>query len=222
MTSYFVTATDTNAGKTMFTTAFIKLLRLQGIDAVPYKPIQTGGLEDTDFTLEHNKISGKKEDFYTYAFEKPCSPHLASALEEIDISINKIADDFNELANNHESVIVEGIGGVMVPIGNGKFLLDVITELQLPVILVIANKIGSINQSLLTIDKLTSVGFCPEILVFNDVAQADETILYNNVLTVKELTGINKAIRIPYIPEPNLDDIVRILSIGDTFESSFR
>ncbi len=217
MNSFFVTATDTNAGKTVVTTALVNFLRFKGITAVPFKPVQTGGIADTEFALEHNKIVGKKEDFYSYSFENPCSPHLASEIEGKAISIKKIVADYTKLAKKYDCVIVEGAGGIMVPLGKGKFVLDIIVELNLPVMLVIANKLGAINQALLSIDKLRSVGFCPDWLVFNDVAQGDESILSDNVRIVKELSGIEKVIRIPFMQEFDIAEVLRVFSLGDNF-----
>jgi dethiobiotin synthase len=218
MQGFFVTATDTNSGKTIVTTALVKWLRLKGIDAVPFKPVQTGGTDDTDFVFANNNgLSLLKEDCFSYFFDKPCSPHLASAIDGTNISINKIIDDFNQLRKHYESVIVEGAGGIMVPLGDGKFILDVIIKLRLPVILVIANKLGAINHALLSIEKLKTVGLVPEVLVFNELAVAEEEILLDNIKTISEASGIEKVYRIPYMSEVNLDKVVNIFEKGEKF-----
>ncbi len=214
MNSFFVTATDTNAGKTIVTAALIKLLRSKSINVAPYKPVQSGGIEDTIFVLEQNNIAGSPDEFYSYSLKKPCSPHLSAALDNQDISIEKIINDFKRLKEQYEAVVVEGAGGVMVPLGQGKFVLDIITELRLPVILVIANKLGSINQALLTIDKLRSVGCLPALLVFNDSKDCDELILSDNVKTITELSGVLRVIRIPYMQTLNLDLVVEQLAVA--------
>ena len=90
MYSYFVTATDTDAGKTVVASALIKLFRSRGIKSVPFKPVQTGGIADTVFSLENNNITSAKEEFYSYSFKEACSPHLAASLENEEIAIGKI------------------------------------------------------------------------------------------------------------------------------------
>ncbi|MDD4528039.1 MAG: dethiobiotin synthase [Candidatus Margulisbacteria bacterium] len=214
MSSYFVTGTDTNAGKTIITTALVKLLRSRSMNVVPFKPVQTGGIADTEFSLKNNSIFSDPKEFYSYSFKTACSPHLASELENVQISIEKIVEDFNVLVAKYENVIVEGAGGVMVPLGNGLYILDLIIKLDLPVILVVANKLGAINQALLTIDKLDSVGCAPELLVFNDLGIEEEEILTNNVKAVMAVSGI-RSVRIPFMLNLNFDKVVQIL--GDSF-----
>jgi dethiobiotin synthetase len=202
--SYFVTGTDTNVGKTIVVSALVNLYLSQGINVVPFKPIQTGMDDDIGFVLQHSKAflkDIKKEELVSYCFSKACSPHLAAFLEKREIKIDKIFNDYNYLTMHYKNIIVEGAGGIMVPLAKDLLMLDIIQKLDLPVILVIANKLGAINHSLLTIDKLTEIKMKPEILIFNDCNAQDNQILDDNQLIISDISNIKKVIRIPFMEQ---------------------
>lgn len=175
----FVTGTDTGVGKTVVTAALTSLFRADGIDAVPMKPVQTGcipaplGQEaiDLEFCLNIANLEpslAERKLMAPYCFQPACSPHLAAAQACETISISRIADDFSVLKANHDLVIVEGAGGVLVPINSKETMLDVMVRLSLPVILVARPWLGTINHTLLSLHELARAGVPVLGVIFND------------------------------------------------------
>lgn len=144
----FVTGTDTNVGKTI-TAALLTL----GLGAAYWKPIQSGldSISDTDYVRQ---VTGLDESHFLperYRLTEPLSPHAAAAIDGVHIALS----DF-ELLLNHDKphLIVEGAGGVLVPLNEREFVIDLIQQLQLPVILVARSTLGTINHTLLSIAAL--------------------------------------------------------------------
>ena len=165
----FVTGTDTGVGKTVVAAALLAVIRRSGIDAVPMKPVQTGGVRSGDgwiapdirFCLAAAGLapSGDEERLMApYCFEPECSPHLAAANAEAPISLDRMRDDFAALKKSHDLVVVEGAGGVLVPLSDRLTMLDLMTGLRLPVILVARPGLGTINHTLLSLRELMRAG----------------------------------------------------------------
>ena len=146
--AFIVTGTDTMVGKT-----FVSAILTLGLQAHYWKPIQSGLEPRTDREWIAEKTSLPAHHFFpeTYLFKTPVSPHLASRLEniEIDIQAIKIPQD-----RGWQYLIVEGAGGLMVPINNSLFVVDLIKNLSLPVLVVARSTLGTINHTLLTVEKL--------------------------------------------------------------------
>jgi dethiobiotin synthetase len=177
--SIFVTGTDTGVGKTVVSAALLAAFRDAGVDAVPMKPIQTGckkrggGLAapDLDFMLRTAGILASPEEqdlMCPYRFEPACSPHLAAKMAKKVILPWKIKNSFRKLAEQHEMVIVEGAGGVLVPIGGKKMMIDLIAMLKLPVVLVARPGLGTINHTLLSLGELRRAGAKVLGVIFNE------------------------------------------------------
>jgi len=148
----FVTGTNTDIGKTV-----VSAVLLAGTEGYYWKPVQTGIIEssDTDWIREH---TGLPEDhFYpeTYRFQQPLSPHAAAALEEAHISLDKFV--MPELPDT-EVLIVEGAGGILVPLNETHFMLDLMRKLAIPVLIVADSELGTINHTLLSLECLRRAG----------------------------------------------------------------
>lgn len=152
----FVTATDTDVGKTFFSKSLINFLVENKIfearDIAYFKPIQCGS--PTDF--DEIKASTGVEIYCTYNLNFPASPDYAAKLENVEVSLNKIKDDFDKLKKTYKFIVVEGAGGAAVPINDKELISDLIKKLQLETIIVIRPDLGTINHSLLTIEHLKS------------------------------------------------------------------
>src|SRR5208337_1480286 len=132
----FITGTDTDAGKTIAAAAVLVSMRASGIDAVPMKPVQTGGLGNRDrqpgpelqspdltFCLRMAELRPDPEelqDMVPFIYEPACSPHLAAAKTGREISFDRILEAFRSLLRRHERVVVEGAGGLLAPITGSK------------------------------------------------------------------------------------------------------
>jgi dethiobiotin synthetase len=138
----FVTGTDTDVGKT---TICSWLCLHTGYSY--FKPIQTGTIEGTDSEKIHSltNVTIHKE---IYTYKDPVSPHLAALIENKEINLKKI------ISPNADNLIVEGAGGLLVPINKKQFIIDLIDYLKLPVILVARSTLGTINHTLLSIETL--------------------------------------------------------------------
>lgn len=139
---FFITGTDTDIGKTLIC---CWLTMHSGF--AYFKPIQTGTDYDSDSSIIQKYVSVK---IYPeiYRYKAPLSPHLAASLENQEININKIC------LPTTKNLIIEGAGGVLVPINKKYYIIDLIKALKVPVILVARSKLGTINHSLLTIEAL--------------------------------------------------------------------
>ena len=158
MSDYFITGTDTGVGKTWVTLALMEALQNKGETVVGMKPVASGcqntsaGLRNDD-AVRILKQSSQDLDYKTvnpYAFEPAVAPHIAADVAGVVIDIEKIAGEFSTLKKEADSVVVEGVGGWSVPLGENIMLADVVNRLNLPVILVIGLRLGCINHALTT------------------------------------------------------------------------
>ena len=174
----FVAGTDTGVGKTLITAGLVVALREMGVDAVPMKPIQTGcvaqrrrlAAPDLDFSLRVGGLAASPEELRwmcPYRFQMACSPHLAAARAGVRIGIAMIRRAFDRLAERHEVVVVEGAGGVLVPLGPAGSMLTLMTSLDLPVVLVARAGLGTLNHTLLTLNEIRRAGLRVAGLIVN-------------------------------------------------------
>lgn len=147
---YFITGIGTGVGKTVTSAAITEKLK-----ADYWKPIQSGDLEQSDSLAIKSLIANKQTVIHPerYRLNQPLSPHLSAKIDGIDMLLS----DF-ELPHTDNHLIVEGAGGLMVPINNNHLIIDLIKHLALEVILVSQNYLGSINHTLLSIAMLKNAG----------------------------------------------------------------
>jgi adenosylmethionine-8-amino-7-oxononanoate aminotransferase len=196
---FFITGTDTDAGKTVTAAAVLVSLRACGIDAVPMKPVQTGGIisqegmysPDIDFCLRMAELKPDRDelrDMVPYLYEPACSPHLAAAREGREISVARIVEAFGNLLKRHECVVVEGAGGLLAPIGEDTTMLDVMAALGLPVILVARPGLGTINHTMLSVRELERSGIELHGIIFCQTTPAGwGEIEQNNLETISRM-----------------------------------
>lgn len=146
MKRYFVTGIGTDVGKTV-----AAAILTEALQADYWKPVQAGGLDFTDTDTVKSLISNEKSVFHpeAYRLKMAASPHKAAAAEGIEIVVHGL-----ELPETQNNLIVEGAGGLMVPLNKRYLVLDLVQQLGLEVILVSRNYLGSINHTLLTAEVL--------------------------------------------------------------------
>ncbi len=210
---FFITGTDTDAGKTVAAAAVLVSLRAAGIDAVPMKPVQTGAFiseegmhsPDLDFCLRMAELKPHPEelqDMVPYLYEPACSPHLAASLAGREISMERIVKAFQNLSHRHECVVVEGAGGLLAPIAADRTMLDIMGALALPVILVARPGLGTINHTFLSIRELERAGLNLYGIIFCETAKSDwGKIEQDNVETIARMGKARVLGRIGFIPE---------------------
>lgn len=165
----FVTGTDTGVGKTVVAAAILSTWRGLGVDAVPMKPVQTGCTgrgkrllaPDLDYCLS---VAGLRADPCEYSLMAPyryrpaCSPHLAARLAGQSISFGRILASAKALLGTHEKLVVEGAGGLLVPVNGRRTMLDLIESFGFPVIVVARPGLGTLNHTLMTVELLRNCG----------------------------------------------------------------
>lgn len=208
MKGIFVTGTDTGVGKTIITGFLAKYFLEKGYNVITQKWIQTGcvGGVSNDVKM-HLKIMGKdiKEVkgflpyICPYAFKFAGSPHLAARMENRRINRHKIVKSFRFLCRNFELVIVEGLGGALVPLDKKHLLIGIVKELNLPVLVVAQNKLGAINHALLTIEALKMRKMNILGIIFNNTGCTKKQITADNPKIIKALTKVTVLGVFPWI-----------------------
>ena len=181
---YFVSGIDTDIGKTVATGMLAKQLLQQGKSVITQKPVQTGCQNIADDIAVHRKIMGipmqeadKQRLTMPEIFSYPASPHLAARLGGRALDLDKIRTTTQELATQYEIVLVEGAGGLMVPLTENLLTIDYIQQQDYPVILVTSGRLGSINHTLLSFTALKQYGISLYSLIFNHIHDSkDETV----------------------------------------------
>ena len=174
----FITGTDTGVGKTLVAAGILRWLREQRIDAVPMKPVQTGARRegdklvapDLEFCLSAAGLKPSDSELklmLPYAYEPACSPHLAGRLAGNYLKIPEIVRCARKLLEKHQAIVVEGAGGILVPLNERQTMLDLMAELNYPVVLVARFGLGTINHTLLSVRVLKSAGLDLIGVVFN-------------------------------------------------------
>ncbi len=153
----FITGTDTGVGKTMVAATLARILRLRGVKAGVMKPVTSGCelrngeliSDDAEFLAWAAGVDCD-EDVAPYRLAEPVAPAEAAATDGIKIEFSRIAACYKRLAERYEFMIVEGAGGLMVPLNGGLLVADLVKQLELPIMVVARPGLGSINHSLLT------------------------------------------------------------------------
>lgn len=188
--NYFVTAIGTDSGKTLVSSILVEALK-----ADYWKPVQAGMPTDSDTV--RNLISNELTKIHpeTHLLKIPASPHAAAKFEHLSIQL----DDF-VLPETSNDIIIEGAGGLLVPLNDDDFVIDIAVDLKVPVILVASLYLGSINHTLLTIDYLQQNEIPVTGIIFNGEANPEsERIIekhsgYNVLLRIPKLGLVNKEV----------------------------
>lgn len=156
---YIIAGIGTEIGKT-----FISSILTESLQADYWKPVQSGALDFTDSDTVKSLISNHKTVFHpeTYRLTEPMSPHAAAAIDGVEIELSKF-----QLPQTDNHLIVELAGGIMVPLNDQETNLDLIKKLNIPVILVSKNYLGSINHTLLSVEVLKMNNIPVKGLIFN-------------------------------------------------------
>lgn len=163
----FVAGTDTGVGKTVVSCALAAALRLEGVRVGVMKPVACGGRQDALELMQAAGCAEPLEVVNPVSLERPLSPHVAARLEGRRIDLSAIDRAAARLAAAHEVVVVEGCGGLLVPI-RGKFLvIDLIRRLGARAVLVSRSGLGAINHSLLSVEALRARGIRPLGIIYD-------------------------------------------------------
>ncbi|PIC64328.1 dethiobiotin synthase [Sporosarcina sp. P13] len=204
MSVLFITGTDTDVGKTVATVLISDCLREHGRHFVPFKPVQTGAVlqEGKWFAPDILTYGLSLDDELqpaNYLLKTPCSPHLAASLEEMTIEPKRLTQSVGQLERTYDGVVVEGAGGLYVPLTiDGFCLIDWMEELKAPVILVTRTGVGTINHTLLSIEAMKSRGIPIAGLLFNELVPQETGITEDNMRMIALLSDVPVIGIIPY------------------------
>ncbi|MDF1675074.1 MAG: dethiobiotin synthase [Vicingaceae bacterium] len=194
--NYFITGVGTNIGKTI-----VSAILTEALETDYWKPIQAGDLENSDTDKVKNLVSNKKSVFHkeAYCLTHPMSPHAAAKMDGIEINLNEI-----QLPTTNNKLIIEGAGGLMVPLNDNTLIIDLIEKIPAEVILVSQNYLGSINHTLLSIESLQARNINIKGIIFNGEENTDseEFILSHTKVNclgrIKQHAVINKEVILSY------------------------
>lgn len=162
----FIAGTDTGVGKTLIAAALLRALASRGVRAVGMKPVAAGcapterGLRNEDVTAlaGASNVEAPIDLINPYRFEPAIAPHLAAARAGVTISLAHIRDAFVALSAMARWVVVEGAGGLLVPLNDREDFADLVRLLELPVVLVVGMRLGCLNHALLTAEAIRGRG----------------------------------------------------------------
>lgn len=181
---YFVSGIDTNIGKTYVTGILAREWTAKGRPTITQKLIQTGNSTISEDIEQHRRLMGiplTEDDQLKLTmpeiFSYPCSPHLAAQIDKREIDFKKIKHATDRLSERYDAVLIEGAGGLMVPLTEDYLIIDYVKEMGYPLIFVTSGKLGSINHTLLSLEAIRNRKINLHSIVYNSFpVPEDKTI----------------------------------------------
>lgn len=212
--AYFVTGTDTSAGKTTVTVGLVRALKKAGKDIGVMKPVETGcgetggALFPLDaLTLKDAASSNDPLDLINpYRFKTPLAPSIASRLEGVKVYFEKIRDAFVQIRVAHDLTIVEGAGGLLAPVTEDQAIADLVFFLGLPLVIVAPSRLGAINHTALTVECARTRGITVKGIVLNHVSPDTNDLSQRyNRQEIERLTGVTILGEVPFMDPAKKD-----------------
>jgi len=207
--NYLVTGTDTGVGKTFLTSGLVRFARSKGRDIIGMKPICTGDNGDVRQLLEACGGCEQEHIINPIWYRTPVAPYTASIIEDRQIDLDAIRRAFERLTKRHSNVLVEGSGGIAVPIRAEYDYRDLARDLGLGVIVVAANRLGVLNHARLTIESIQAARLNCTLVALNtvnpdsDLSQPTNLSILENLLNVPVLNIEHR--------QTNFEEIVRLV-----------
>ncbi len=188
--NYFITGTDTGVGKTFFTALLTRALRRAGFDTGALKPICCGPREDVHILRAAAGGELTPEEINPVFFDLPVAPLVAAREENRNVDMDALAAWFQRLRSSRRSWLVEGAGGWLVPITPEKTVADLAALIGLPVLVVVANRLGCLNHTLLTIECIRAHGLKCAGLVLNNLTEEQTPATQTNKKILQECSDV--------------------------------
>jgi dethiobiotin synthetase len=213
----FITGTDTGVGKTLIAGATAKILQQSGKNVGVFKPVATGckktqqGLvsEDARFLANCANNEFGPDIINPIKFEKPAAPFACEKAENRKVDFVKIAIAYNHICSKTDLVIIEGIGGIRVPITEGIDVLAMAKAFNLPVVIVAGSKLGTINHTLLTIDAIGRSGLSLAGIIINGYDEKTSDIAEKtNAVIIKEIGKVEIIAVVPFDDTTNMEKFI--------------
>jgi dethiobiotin synthetase len=219
---WFITGTDTGVGKTLVSRLLLEVLKRAGHSAAGMKPVASGchvtaaGLRSDD-ALELMQASNAAADYADvnpYALGSACAPHIAAREMGVEIQLDRILESFRRLQQKSPWVVVEGVGGWRVPLGERLTMVEVARALRLPVILVVGLRLGCLNHALLTVEAIRRADIPLAGWVANRIDPA-MTHVPENIATLAQKIEAPLLAQIPYQSAAKPDVATTVFPLGE-------
>lgn len=199
----FITGTDTDVGKTVLTALLLQHLRSTGVKALAMKPFCSGGRGDARLLRALQQDEVTLDETNPFYFSKPLAPWVAVKGEKgkKQVPLKTVLTKISDLQRRCDVLLIEGSGGLMVPLGEKYTVLDLIAALKCQVIVVGKNKLGTINHTLLTMGALQDAGIADVAIVLMDLKKSDFSSI-TNLDVIKKWSNCAErfgTIRVPYM-----------------------
>jgi dethiobiotin synthetase len=199
MRGLFVTGTGTDVGKTVVAAAICAALHAQGVRVAAFKPVVSGTEErsDPDWPPDHEllaRATGERpEDVAPAVFAAPLSPHLAAALAGEPLDPALLRGAFDARAAEAEAIVVEGVGGLLVPLTPDWLVRDLAVDLALPLVVAASPGLGTINHTLLTLEAARAAGLAVAGVVLTPWPEQPSAMEDDNRATISRLGEVEVA-----------------------------
>jgi dethiobiotin synthetase len=188
--SFFVTGSDTGVGKTHTIAQLLRLLRASGISCAGFKPICCGDRRDAELLLAAGIDDLTIDEINPIWLKTPLAPFAAARVEAVKIEVEPIIAAFRALQGRVQLVVVEGVGGWLVPIRVDYFVSDLAAEMNLPVLVVVRNRLGCLNHTALTVRSVLGHGLSCAGVVLNELPGADDIATATNPEVLREIVSV--------------------------------
>ena len=185
--SVFITGTDTGVGKTHTAIQLLRLLRASGTRCAGMKPICCGDRCDAELLLAAGSEDLRIEEINPIWLKTPAAPLVGSLTEGTNVDIERILAAFHALQNQVEYVLVEGVGGWLVPVRYDYFMSDLAVEMALPVLVVAQNRLGCLNHTALTVRSIAAHGLPCAGVVLNGIPEESDIVAVTNLDILKKI-----------------------------------
>lgn len=183
----FITGTDTDAGKTYVTCLLLDAMKQRGLQAAGFKPFCCGTREDAVRLHAAGRDGLALDEVNPVWLKSPASPFAAALIENRSFSLPEVRASFDRLTHQADHVLVEGVGGWEVPLGEGVTAADFAQELDLPVLVVVNNRLGALNHTLLTVRNITARGMDCLGVVLNYAAEGRDAASIANGMILQRM-----------------------------------
>jgi dethiobiotin synthetase len=218
---FFITGTDTCVGKTTVAAAIALIMKRQGLDVGIMKPFATVGEKynskhksrDVEVLAAAANVRDTYYNLNPFFSSLPTAPYTASLVRKSNkVKVSKAVELYSKLASAHDRMIVEGLGGILVPLTRRKSLADFVNAINLPVIIVARFRLGMINHILLTLKACLDYSLRVRGIVLNDLSSWNGPVKKKLIMeTIEKVSGVNVLGLIPFITNPTPQRVAKIL-----------
>lgn len=189
--SFFVTGTSTEVGKTHFSCLLIEALKVSGLEVTGYKPICCGDRDDAQrLRSAGSNMDCSLDDINPVWFKAPAAPLAAARIENRNFSLEELHEKYLQLSEQYDCVVTEGVGGWEVPLTASATVADLADLIAAPVIVVIDNRLGALNHTILTVNAIRQRGLGCAGLVLNQCQDERDSASISNRVIIEEMLEV--------------------------------